>query len=377
MSGQLKSAQRRAPSSPQLSWILRLAGSPRFHAMAARIPLLRRFVRAEGAAMFSIISGFVQSQVLMAIVELDLLTQLDQPRLPAELAGRAGVTADRMAMLLQAGAALGLFARMRDGRYRLAPRGAAFRAVPGLSAMVRHHAVLYRDLSDPVAFLRGETRTELAEFWPYVFGAAGAVDPEVTATYSDLMADSQGLVAADTLALVNLSGSRMLLDVGGGSGAFLAAVGQAHPSLQLALFDLPAVAPQAESRLRHAGVWSRTTLHSGSFRDDPLPQGADTISLIRVLYDHSDNTVAALLAKVHAALQSGGQLIISEPMSGGAQPDPATDVYFAFYTAAMRTGRTRSLAEIAELLRGAGFVGISPRPGHRPFVTSAITARKA
>lgn len=75
------------------------------------------------------------------------------------------------------GAALKLLTRRRDGQFDLAVRGAAFLAVPGLEAMVGHHHVLYRDLADPVAFLKGETEPELARFWPYVFGAGGATDP--------------------------------------------------------------------------------------------------------------------------------------------------------------------------------------------------------
>ena len=43
------------------------------------------------------------------------------------------------------------------------------------------------------------------------------------------MSDSQTLVAEDTLRLVDLSGTRHLMDVGGGTGAFLKAVAAAHP----------------------------------------------------------------------------------------------------------------------------------------------------
>jgi demethylspheroidene O-methyltransferase len=70
-------------------------------------------------------------------------------------------------------------------------------------------------------------------------------------------------------------------------------------------------------------------------------------------------------------------ILVSEPMSGGDRPDPATDVYFAVYTLAMRTGRTRSAAEIAEILRRAGFADLRLRPGDRPYVTSAVTAIRA
>ena len=355
---------------------VRLGLSPRFHAFCSKVPGLRHIARAEGSALFDIVQGFVQSQALLALVELRVLHRLAEGPAPlAALAGPAGVPAERMAILCKAGAGLGLMAERR-GIWRLTVRGAAFLAVPGLEAMVRHHPVLYRDLADPVAFFRGETQPELAGFWPYVFGAGGAADPELAARYSALMADSQGLVAADTLGLVDLSGVRRLMDVGGGTGAFLAAVGAAHPTLEMVLFDLPAVVPGAEARFASAGVRGRVEIVPGSFRDDPLPQGADAISLVRVLYDHADSTVAQLLRAVHAALPAGGRVIVSEPMSGGDAPDPATDVYFSVYTLAMQTGRTRSGAEIQRLLENAGFADCRSHRGFRPFVTSVVTGVK-
>lgn len=352
---------------PASGGLNRLLSSRRFQAWAARMPLLNRIVRAEGAAMFDLIQGFVKSQVLMALVELDLLSRLAVPRAIHDLTAGTGLTEDRMRLLLQAGAGVGMLRRLRDGRYQVTRRGAAFLGVPGLPAMVRHHGVLYRDLTDPVAFLRGETVPELARFWPYVFGAAAAGDPVTAARYSRLMEDSQSLVAEETLQMVDFRGITHLMDVGGGTGAFLRAVNTAHPQLRLTLFDLPAV-------LEAAHLPPAIAAAPGSFRDDDLPRGADAISLVRVLYDHADATVAALLAKVHAALPPGGRLIISEPMSGGDRPDPVTDVYFAFYCAAMQTGRTRSAAEIEKLLAAAGFSEISARRGLRPFVTGTITA---
>ena len=354
-----------------------LAASPRFQALAARLPGLRHLARAEGAALFDVMQGFVRSQALAALVELRVLHALaDGPRHPRALAPAAGLGEARMALLLQSGAALRLLRRRRDGRFALTARGAAFLSVPGLEALVRHHAVLYRDLADPVAFLRGETAPDLARFWPYVFGAGQATDPEAAAAYSGLMADTQALVAADTLRLVDFGGVARLLDVGGGTGAFLAAVGRAHPSMRLDLFDLPAVMEGAAARLGQAGLSGRVTLHRGSFRDDPLPAGADAVSLVRVLYDHADATVASLLRAVLAALPPGGRIVVSEPMSGGDRPDPATDVYFAWYTAAMGTGRTRSAAEIGALMAGAGFQGIRSAPGDRRYVTSVVEARR-
>ncbi len=358
-------------------WFWRLAASHRFQAWAARTPLVRRIARTEGAALFDVVAGFVNAQVLMALVDLRVLhLLLDGPLDVVQIAQACAVPPARMQVLLQAGAGLGLLRRHRDGRFGLALRGASLLGVPGLQAMIMHHRALYADLADPAAFWRTGGETRLAQFWPYVVGAAGAVDPETTATYSELMAESLVLVAEDTLAMVTLSGISRLMDVGGGTGAFLAAVGRAYPRLRLDLFDLPMVLEGARRRLEASGFADRLTLHPGSFRDGPLPRGADAISLVRVLYDHDDSTVAGLLRAAHDALPAGGRLIISEPMSGGAAPDRATDVYFAVYTLAMQTGRTRSAREISELLQRAGFANIRIHAGFRTFITSAITATR-
>jgi demethylspheroidene O-methyltransferase len=348
-------------------WINRLAASRAFQRFCARVPLLRRVVRAEGAALFDLMQGFVRSQVLSVLVETRLLHRLaEAPALPGPLAVRTGLPEDRLRVLLQAGAAMGLLRRHRDGAYGLARRGAAFVAVPGLEDLVRHHSVLYADLTDPMAFFRGSTDPDLARFWPYVLGGQGGADQ--AARYSDLMAETQALVAEDTLDALPLTGIRHLMDVGGGTGAFLRAVHARHPRMDLTLFDLPHVV--AGARLPPGAK-----VVPGSFRDGVLPQGADAISLIRVLYDHADSTVLALLSAIYEVLPARGTLIVSEPMSGGARPDPQTDVYFAVYTLAMRTGRTRSADEIAKLARAVGFEGVKPLSSLRPYVTCALTAQ--
>lgn len=358
-------------------WFHRLVANPRFQGWASGFPLTRAFARRDGAEMFDLVQGFVQSQVLMALVELDVFRRLRSGPMGADTLGRAlDLSSDRMALLLQAGAALGLLKRRRDGRYSLARKGAALMGVPGLEAMIRHHGAFYRDLADPVALLRGKDQTELSQFWPYVFGVAAEIEPAVAQRYSDLMAQSQSLVAQDTLRTVGLNDVTRLLDVGGGSGAFLAAAGARYPKLSLDLFDLPEVSPQAVQRFAETGVADRATVHTGSFREDPLPKGADAISLVRVCYDHADETVTALLSKIFDTLPSGGRLIISEPMAGGSVPSRSGDIYFAFYTLAMQTGRARSAQEHVNFCEKAGFKAIKAHRSARPFVTSVVTAQK-
>ena len=149
-----------------------------------------------------------------------------------------------------------------------------------------------------------------------------------------------------------------------------------YPKLEATVFDLPAVAPNATTRLRASKASDRLNFVPGSFRDDPLPEGANVISLIRVLYDHEDHTVVALLAKIFEALPKGAQLLVSEPMSGGTTPEIAGDVYFSFYCMAMQTGTVRSADRIGALCCDAGFTSVKTYPSRRPFVTTTLAAAK-
>ncbi len=357
---------------------MRLVARSGFQSWASRLPIGASVARHDGAEIFDILQGFVASSVLGALIELGLLRRLlAGPESAGALAAELGLPADRLQALLQAGAALGLLKRRRDGRFGLARKGAAILGVPGLEDMIRHNKAFQDDMRDPVALMRGGSETHMARFWPYVFQQGEQVSAADASRYSDLMARSQVLVAEDTLRVLRLRGVAHLMDVGGGAGAFLSAVLQRHRRMRGTVYDLPGVRGMAEAALARAGLSERAGFAAGSFRDGPLPRGADAISLVRVLYDHDDETVRALLARVYDALPLGGRLIVSEPMSGGESPDRATDVYFAFYTMAMGTGRTRSAARIAELCAEAGFGEIRcPRP-RRSYITRVITAVRA
>ena len=223
--------------------------------------------------------------------------------------------------------------------------------------MIRHHALFYRDLCDPVGLLRGEVEdTELKRYWAYVRDDDRQELPDGrVADYSDLMSASQPLIADQVLAATDLSSRRCLLDVGGGDGTFLSSVGRRAPHLQLQLFDLPAVVERARRRFAGTSLESRLTVHGGDFYVDDLPTGADVVSLIRVIHDHDDDRATALLKSVRRCLSADGILLLAEPMSGTPGAETVGDAYFAFYLMAMGSGRPRSPEQLSAMLRAAGF----------------------
>jgi demethylspheroidene O-methyltransferase len=165
------------------------------------------------------------------------------------------------------------------------------------------------------------------------------------------------------------------MDVGGGHGVFLAAAGARAPRLKLTLFDLPAVAAGARERLAREGLADRAEVLSGDFLSEALPEGADLITLVRILHDHDDAGVTRLLRAAREALPPGGALLVAEPMSAAPRPDRVGDVYFAFYLLAMGRGRARTPAEIAAMLRDAGFGSVRSLRTRTPFLLRALLAR--
>jgi demethylspheroidene O-methyltransferase len=250
---------------------------------------------------------------------------------------------------------------------------------PGVIAMIEHHAMLYGDLKDPVALLHGDAGAgELAGYWPYAgHGRPAGLPYEAVAPYTALMAASQPMIAQQVLSAYSFRRHRCLLDIGGGDGSFIAAVAAQAAKLRCVLFDLPAVADQASEKFRNARLSSRAVAIGGSFLTDRLPDGADIVSLVRVLHDHGDADVMNLLRAIHRTLPGNGTLLIAEPLSGIRGAEPIGDAYFAFYLLAMGSGRPRTFERLRDMLVEARFADVRLRPAAIPMLASIITARAA
>jgi demethylspheroidene O-methyltransferase len=333
----------------------RLLTDPKFIAFAQRFPLTRPVARRKSLELFDLLAGFSYSQVLFACVELKLFDHAGST--VAQLAAKTGLTESKTDTLIRAAVALGLLDF--DGEtIILGPHGAALVAQPWIMRFVEHHKHFYRDLEDPVALLKGNHAPGgLREYWAYD-------DPSKDRTaYSALMAASQQAVSGQILDAYDMSKHRAVLDVGGGTGAFLKVAGNRHPHLALNVFDLPAV-ESADTNI---------TRFSGDFRHDLLPQGMDLITVIRVIHDHDDDSVLQLLRNIRKVCTKDTTLLIAEPFAGNPSTAAVTDAYFNMYFAAMGQGRTRTPGQIADLAAAAGFGSLKTWPTGMPLITGVLT----
>ena len=355
-------------------WRNRMIASPRFQAFAADFPLTRPIARARSKALFDLIAGFTFSQTLAACLELGLFERVaTAPASLESLAKDVGFEPKNLERLLKAAISLDLLEKTSSGTYDLGIHGAALRGNPYIAGFIRHHALLYKDLLDPVGLVRGRHETALSRYWAYAgAGEKAPANRAAVGDYTELMAASQQAVAREILALHDFSDARHVIDVGGSNGTFIAAAADRYPTLRFTLFDLPAVTEIASETFEKHGISGRTQITSGSFLKDPLPLGADVATLIRVLHDHDDDSALVILTGIRKALPPQGRLVLAEPLSGAPDTAPIADAYFGLYFAAMGQGKTRTSTEIAHLGRMAGFTRISTPRSRMPLITSVM-----
>jgi demethylspheroidene O-methyltransferase len=325
--------------------------------------------------LFDVCAGFVYSQILFACVRLKLFDLLATgPQTVEEIAERLHLPSASTERLLEAAASLRLVEKRGAGRFGLGSLGAALQGNPAVAAMIE----LYADLGDPVGLLRGDQQqTELAKYWAYSDSDNPASLPGArTARYTSLMADSQPLVAAEVLDAYPLHKHRCLMDVGGGDGGFLIEAAKRHEQLRLILFDLPGVTERAAQRFAAAGLAARAQTVGGDFLKQKLPDGADVLSLIRVVHDHNDDGAIAILRAAHRALPPKGVLLLAEPMMGTPGAEPVGDAYFGFYLLAMGRGKPRTAQELQRMLTDAGFARTQLLQTRQPLQSRLIVARR-
>ncbi|MEO1334053.1 MAG: methyltransferase [Myxococcota bacterium] len=355
----------------------RLVSDGRFQRWSAAFPLTRPFARQSAQQLFDLCAGFVYSQVLFACVRSKLFEHLSEgPLTTNELARLVDLSPEATARLVDAAAALKLTVRLSEDRVGLGELGAALLGNPGVARMIEHHAMLYKDLTDPLALLRGGAgSTELEQFWAYARSSQPSLlKEEQVAEYSELMAASQAMIANEVLSAYPIHRHRRLLDAGGGQGAFIAAVAKKAPDLELMLFDLPPVAARARRCLNDSGFGDRVDVVGGDLFNDDLPTGCDIISLVRIVHDHNDSEALAILRAVRKALPPGGTILLAEPMAGTRGAEAMGDAYFGFYLLAMGSGRPRTASELRYLLHQAGFVQPRMISTNQPLLTRLMTA---
>jgi hypothetical protein len=313
------------------------------------------------ATLYQLGIGHYFSNALHVATELGIAELLkDGPRRPEELADATATHAPSLRRMLRLLASVGVFEERDDGRFALTPLGECLR--PGIPGSARAMVLLFtgnrvqdawRDLEycvrtgNPVFRKRG-LDDPFSDF---------ARTPEETANFDAAMADFTALAAVAVAAAYDFRSVRTLVDVGGGNGALLIGILNAHAHLRGIVFDRPTAAERAAKQIAERGLAGRCEAVGGNFFEG-VPHGADAYVLKHVIHDWDDERAVAILANCRRAMPDTGKVLIVEGVyplriddSLASRGAAANDVNMLVNTG----GRQRSEAEFRSLYDTAGF----------------------
>jgi SAM-dependent methyltransferase len=169
---------------------------------------------------------------------------------------------------------------------------------------------------------------------------------------------------------VDLRGRRLLLDLGGGSGAYSIVAARAHPELRAIVFDLPPVAEVAREFIERAGVAERVRAQPGDFTRDPLPNDVDVAIMASNLPQYSPDIIRSVIRRAFEALVPGGEMHLIGETLDDDRMGPVGPALWGLAEALHRsTGVAHSQTDCVGYFEAAGFVDVSTTP----FVKGTLT----
>jgi len=158
----------------------------------------------------------------------------------------------------------------------------------------------------------------------------------------------------DLLLLHDFKGTKIIMDVGGGSGHLLEKILIKNYHIKEAfLFDLPGIIENTQTSIKNDKIKSKIKFISGDFLNK-IPIKVDTIVMSRVLHDWDDSKVLEILKNINLSLKENGTLLLFEII---VPEDSNYDVGITlnFNLLVCTGGKERTLKELQGLLNKVNF----------------------
>jgi SAM-dependent methyltransferase len=316
--------------------------------------------------------GHKQSATLRAAVQLDLFTNVSQGASTiSKIAGELDMSALNTERLVVACTALGLLEKEGD-QYGNAPDVERF-LVQGKPTYVGPWLLFagmdfeqWKDLAD---FLKSDAP-------PKVLGLYESLTDEIAREYHEATY-TVGLGAGMLFARdVDMSERSLILDLGGGSGAYCIAAVQRYPHMKAIVLDFEPVCKMTREFVAQWGMEDHISTHPGDFTSDPLPTGADVMIMASNLPQYSKPVLEHILKKAYDALEPGGEYHVVGETVDNEKKGPLGPALWGLHEALFGSeGRAHSEEEVKGYFESAGFVDVEVH-AFIPGSLSRITGRK-
>lgn len=153
---------------------------------------------------------------------------------------------------------------------------------------------------------------------------------------------------------MDFSQHRIMLDIGGGSGAHSIGATLRLPNLQARILDFPPVCEIAKEYIAQYGLQDRIETYEGNIWQDHWP-AADLHFYSNMYHDWPPEKCHFLTAKSFNNLESGGRIIIHEMLYDDDKTGPFSSAAFSMMMLGWTEGKQYSGWELSSILSKIGF----------------------
>ena len=179
-------------------------------------------------------------------------------------------------------------------------------------------------------------------------------DPEAERLFDEAMTAISELSAPGIAAAYDFGRWETVTDVGGGTGALLAAILRAHPGLQGTLADAPSVVERARRREFLSGQLAARTRFAPCDFFRAIPSGSRAYVMKNIIHDWNDTQATVILRNCRRALPDDGALVLIEYCLGDDNT-PSLGKTIDLVMMTITGGKERTIDEHRALLASAGF----------------------
>jgi SAM-dependent methyltransferase len=179
-------------------------------------------------------------------------------------------------------------------------------------------------------------------------------------SFINAMHDRGKKQAPQQLANIDLSVTKSVLDIGGGSGAYSMEFVSKKPGIEATVFDLPKVIPITKKFIDKEGYSGKIKTYTGDYTTDELPKGFDLVFLSAVIHSNSLEVNQNLIKKCFHSVNHNGKILIQDWIMNNSRTHPVSGAIFAInMLVGTEAGDTFTEQEVTEMLTSAGFKHIS------------------
>lgn len=306
-------------------------------------------------AMLKITGHVMLARCIGIAAELGLADMMETGRLnAAALAKLTNTHEGALYRMLRYMASHGIFAEEPDGKFRNTPMSNLLRS--GTPESMRDSVRqswqdivwdVYKSL--PHTITTGEPAFNAAfgtDFFAYL-----ATNQTVGAQFDAAMAKQSGPENAAIASAYPFEQSRVVVDVGGGRGGFMATLLKTYDGIRGLLFDQAYVLEQPNA-VKDAGLGFRCDFVAGDFFA-AVPKGGDVYVLKRILHDWDDDAALRILKNCAAVMTFTSRVVVVDAvLKPGNEPDPNKGLDMGIM--ALLRGRERTAQEFHSLFAAAG-----------------------